>query len=220
MSVARKKLCHLHQNKAGLSWTVRYSIILHLAAVDFLINVWENDSFFSKVAWNHVCRIDFLWFVGMLFSPLHFSVFQVTRPLLNPGVPVVPWPVFPASVVAEPTAPARVPSVTCAVAAACSLPPRPGGAGTDASTSTRSVTPCARPSLPPESQLSSCQKVLIRKLSIYDKLDPKVSINKLSGPYTVCSLTIGIPALVMSKDIYIYVNPCSIINISHQLLSY
>ena len=137
-----------------------------------------------------MCRIDFLWFVGMLFSPLHFSFFQVTRPLLNHGVLAVPWPVFPASVVVEPTAPARVPSVTCAVAAACSLPPRPGGAGTDASTSTRSATPCARPSLPPESQLSSCQKVHTYENHLYAVKGPHLG-------FLQCQLTTGILAFVM-----------------------
>lgn len=60
---------------------------------------------------------------GMCFAlsfPSH-DLFQVTRLLLNLGVLDVLLPVFLVSVVVEPTAPVRVPSVTCAVVVICSL---------------------------------------------------------------------------------------------------
>jgi hypothetical protein len=58
----------------------------------------------------------------------------VTRPLPNPGVPVVPSPVFLVSLEEELTVPVRLPSVTCAAPVACSLPPRSGASGTRRST--------------------------------------------------------------------------------------
>jgi len=60
------------------------------------------------------------------------STRPVTRPPPSPGVPAAPCRAFPASPVAVPTARARVRSVTCAAAAACSRPPRRGAAGTAA----------------------------------------------------------------------------------------
>jgi len=58
----------------------------------------------------------------------------VTKPVPNLGVLVVLWPVFPVSGAEVLTVQDRVLSVTCAVEVACSLPPRPGGGGTVAST--------------------------------------------------------------------------------------
>jgi hypothetical protein len=58
----------------------------------------------------------------------------VIRPLLSPGVLVVPSPVFPVSLVEELTVLVRLRSVTCAALVACSLPPRSGASGTRRST--------------------------------------------------------------------------------------
>merc|ERR1719427_2555768 len=49
---------------------------------------------------------------------------------------------------------------TCAVEAACSPPPRPGGDGTGRSTPPRRGTPSALPSLPPEFLLLSWPRVI------------------------------------------------------------
>lgn len=94
--------------------------------------------------------------IWTFFSPF----FQVTRPVLNLGVQDVPSPVSPVSGEVVPTALAREPSATCAVADACSLLPRSGVSGTHAPTSARSASPCAPLSLPQQSQLSSCPKVM------------------------------------------------------------
>ena len=63
-------------------------------------------------------------------KPTRFPRPPVTRPPRSPGVPVARFRVFPAFPVAVPTERAKVRSVTCAAAATCSPPPRPGAGGT------------------------------------------------------------------------------------------
>ncbi len=79
--------------------------------------------------------------------------------MLSRGEPVVLWHVSLVCVEVEPTGPVRVRSATCAVEDVCSLPQRPGVAGTDASMSIRNVMQSALPSLLQESQHLLCQKV-------------------------------------------------------------
>ncbi len=92
---------------------------------------------------------------------------QVTRPVPSPGVPDVPSPVSHVSVEVVPTAPARLPSVTCAVEVTCSHPPRPTGGGTARSALPRSDTPSFRPLLPLVSLLSWWPKVSYLTLPTY-----------------------------------------------------
>ncbi|KAL4348538.1 hypothetical protein GQ457_17G009660 [Hibiscus cannabinus] len=71
---------------------------------------------------------------------------QVTRPQLNPGVPVVPSRVFLVFLAAVLTVQAKVLLETCAEVDACLLLPRSGAAGTGKSMLTRSVMPLPLPS--------------------------------------------------------------------------
>lgn len=55
---------------------------------------------------------------------------QVTRPVLSPGVLAELWREFPECEVVGRTDPARVPLGICAEEAACSHQPKPGAVGT------------------------------------------------------------------------------------------
>ncbi len=84
---------------------------------------------------------------------------QVTRQVLNLGVLVALWPVFPVFAEVVLTAPVRVLMVTCAVVVACLHPLKRGGNGTARLMWTRSDMLSARPLLPLVSHPWSCLKV-------------------------------------------------------------